>query len=484
MGFTFLRNIINVRRSRLHGEDGFTLIEVMVSAVIVVLLAASVAKALIASTDFSGYERYRSQADEVAQQDQERLKSMSDAQLANLDQTRNVAVGPTTYTLHSTATFLSSSGTSSCTSGNTAYFKVTSTVAWNATKGNPVHNVTEETIITRPVSGSLTLKVNDQAGNGLSGVTVTPTGTNTGYTTNGVTDPTGCAAFAGLPVDGYTLALSDTGYVDVDGNANPSEAASVNSTGVTAATQMVMGQAGSLNASFATWDATSGATPIAAPGTTVPGFELSYYGSGAGNHMTVFKTTGSTTVSAPNLSANNLFPFALTGPSYTNNYQVWAGSCPQEQPLQPPAGMDTASVTPGGYATPVVAEPAIDVAVKNNGSYVPPTDVKITFTGTSSNGTCTDTWSPVPQLTTEAVGPVTYYVYPAPFASTAAKGSANASATGDPGSIKVCVDYKTGASTYRKETSAAFTNTNFSGPTYLPTTMDLKLDGASLSGKC
>jgi prepilin-type N-terminal cleavage/methylation domain-containing protein len=481
MGFTFLRNITGaVRRSRLDREHGFTLIEVMVSAAIVVLLAASVAKALIASTDFSGYERYRSQADEVAQQDQERLKSLSDAQLTDLDQTRAVVVGPTTYTLHSTATFLSSSGTSSCTSDSTAYFKVTSNVAWNATKGNPVSSITEETIITRPLGGSLVLKVNDQTGAGLSGVTVTPTGQSTKYTTNGVTDPTGCAAFAGLPIDGYTLKLADTGYVDPNGNPNPTEAASVNASGVTSAIPMIFGQAGSVKASFVTNDATSGATAVA-----VPGYELSYYGSGGGNQMNVFATTGSQSASATNLTATNLFPFALPGPTYTNNYQVWAGSCEQEEPLQPPSGTDTASVTPGVANAPgTVDEPAVDLAVTYNGSYVTPSDVYITFTGTSSAGTCTDEWKAVPQLTTETVSGVTYGVYPAPFASNATKGTATASSTGDPGSIVVCADYKNSGGTYYRQTSSSFENTNFTGPTFAPAMPDLYNGTGHLTGKC
>jgi hypothetical protein len=126
----------------------------------------------------------------------------------------------------------------------------------------------------------------------------------------------------------------------------------------------------------------------------------------------------------------------------------------------------------------------VDVAVKNNTSYVPPTDVKILFSGTSSAGTCTDTWAQVPKLTTEVANGVTYYVYPAPFASNAAKGTSTASASGDPGTIQVCVDYKTGSASYRKETSASFTNTNFAGPTYLPTTMDLTKDATSGSGTC
>lgn len=478
MGFTFLRNIIGaVRRSRLGREHGFTLIEVMVSAVIVVLIAASVAEALIASTDYSGYERYRSQADEVAEQDQQRLKSLSDAQLTDLDQTRSVVVGPTTYSLHSTAAFLSSSGSSSCTSNSTAYFKVTSAVSWTATRGNPVSSITEETIITRPLGGSLVLRVNDQTGAGLSGVTVTPTGQSTGYTTNGVTDPTGCAAFAGLPIDGYTLKLADSGYVDPNGNPNPTEAATVNSAGVTSAIPMIMGQAGSVTASFVTNDATSGATAVA-----VPGYELSYYGSGGGNQMNAFSTTGSQSSSATNLTASNLFPFALPGPSYTNNYQTWAGDCEQEEPLQPPTGTNAASVTPGGAVATTVDEPAIDLAIKYSGSYVTPSDVYATFTGTSSAGTCTDEWKAVPKLTTETVSGVTYGVYPAPFASNATKGTASASSTGDPGSIVVCADYKNSGGTYYRQTSSSFENTNFTGPTFVPTMTDLKTGG--VTGKC
>ena len=38
------------------------------------------------------------------------------------------------------------------------------------------------------------------------------------------------------------------------------------------------------------------------------------------------------------LNATSLFPFWSPSTTYTNNYQLWAGKCEQEQPLQPPDG--------------------------------------------------------------------------------------------------------------------------------------------------
>lgn len=477
----------------------------LVAALLVLIISAGVATALISSTDFTSHERNQSQANAVAQQDQERLKSMTDAQLTSLHQTRTVPLNNTQFTVVSTASFLSANGTSSCTSKAVAYFKLTSTVTSAATAGNAAQTVTEETIITRPLSGSLVVPVQDQTGAPLSGAAVSINGQSSGYSQSATTDQNGCVAFSGLPTDSYTITATDPGYVDANGNSSPSETAGVNQTSVTAATTIIMGLAGSIKVGFVTqgtsvaFDGTHGAAP--------DGAEVSYYGTGNGIHMTtaacftapgtactgtgtgpvVFSALGNTV----NLAPGSLFPFYLgSSAQYTKNYQVWAGACEQEQPLQPPAGTNFATVTPGMAATAMAApgvdvsvfEPAIDVAVKyNNGSAVLPSHVDIKFSG-AGTATCQDTWRGVPRVGTETIAGVTYGVYPAPFASQAAAGSATASATGDTGTISVCADYNS-----RYEWSPAMQNNNFSAPTTVLSSgkiMDVAKDAASLSGTC
>jgi Tfp pilus assembly protein PilV len=468
-------------RARAAAHEGFTLIEVLVSALLVLLISAAVAEALVTSSDFTGYTRNHYQANVVAQQDQERMKSMSDTALTALHQTRTVTLNNTQYTVTSSATFLDATGGSSCTSRGAAYFKLTSTVSWAGAVGGAGKSVTEESLITRSLAGSMVATTDDQTAAPLAGVNINASGQNSGYSASGVTDQNGCVAFAGLPSDSYTLTYTDLGFVDVNGNASPTQTQSVNQTSTSAANAEVMGQAGSVSSTFYTVNSSHAAL-------TASGYELSYYGSGNGNKMTALKTVGSGTAAAATQTATSLFPFwASSTTTYTNNYQLWAGACEQEQPLQPPTGSGTATVAPGAAGvspsngTPTVAEPAIDVAVKYNGAYVAPGQVWVTFTGSGTGGACSDKWQNIPVAGTEVVSGVTKYIYPAPFASTAAVGASNASATGDPGNITVCVQYTTGATT-RHESTTAMTNTNFTAPTPLPATMDLKNDTTSGTG--
>ena len=468
-------------RARLASERGFTLIEVLVSALLVVLISAAVAEGLITSSDFTGYTRNHSQADVVAQQDQERMKAMSDAQLTALHQTRTVTLNNTNYTVSSTATFLDATGGSSCTSKGTAYFKLTSNVSWSGAVGGAGKIVTEESVITRSLAGTLVATVNDQTATPLSGVNISATGQSTNYTAGAITDSNGCVAFAGLPSDSFTLTYTDLGFVDVNGLSNPTQTQVVNQTSTAAANTEVMGQAGTVAPTFQTENSSHAVLPA-------NGYELSYYGSGNGNKMSAFKTVGSQTTYAASLSGTSLFPFWSPSTTYNNNYQLWAGKCEQEQPLQPPTGSGAATVAPGAAGlspsggVPVVAEPAVDVAVKyNGGTAILPTDVWMKFTSTTGTA-CSDTWQFVPSVGTETVSGTTYAIYPAPFASTSAAGTSTASATGDQGTLSVCADVNHSGS-YRYEYSTGFANTNFTAPTIAPV-MDVYKDSASKAGKC
>jgi hypothetical protein len=363
-------------------------------------------------------------------------------------------------------------------------------VTWPEGFRNATGSITEETIVTRTVTGGILAQVNDQTGTGIPGVLVTANGQSTGENVSGVTDASGCTLFANLPTDTYTIALAAAGYVDKDGNASPPSASvNVTQTAITAPhVALNLGLAGSMSTTFAT--TSNAGTALAATGR-----EVSYYGSGNGISMTNIDVAGSTSASATPLAIGSLFPFYAPPPigsSYTNNYQVWAGACQQEQPLKPPTingtATNVATVGPGiGGVPATVWEPAIDLAIKYKGAYVAPTDVKLLFTGTStSTGTCTDTWSNVTPLGTDTVSSVSYGIYPAMFASTAAKGSATASRTGDPGTLKICADYKYQASPalYRRETSAtAYTNTSTTSAT-VASVMDVFNDGTSQAGQC
>jgi prepilin-type N-terminal cleavage/methylation domain-containing protein len=465
-------------RARLASERGFTLIEVLVSALLVVLISAAVAEGLITSSDFTGYTRNHSQADVVAQQDQERMKAMSDEQLTALHQTRTVSLNNTQYTVASTATFLDATGGSSCTSKGTAYFKLTSNVSWSGVVGGAGKSVTEESVITRSLAGTLVATVNDQTATPLSGVNIGATGQTTNYTAGAITDQNGCVAFAGLPSDSFTLTYTDLGFVDVNGLSSPTQTQVVNQTSTAAANTEVMGQAGTVAPTFQAENSSHTVIPA-------NGYELSYYGSGNGNKMSAFKTVGSQTSYAASLSGTSLFPFWSPSTTYNNNYQLWAGACEQEQALQPPTGSGAATVAPGAAGqsptggVPVVAEPAVDVAVKYNGTLALPTDVWMKFT--SSTGTaCSDVWKNVPSVGTETVSGTTYAVYAAPFASTSAAGTATASATGDKGTLSVCADYNH-SGTYKYEYTTGFANTNFTAPTIAPI-MDLGTSGST--GHC
>lgn len=432
-------------------DAGFTLIEILVSALIVALISAAVADGLIASAHLSGTERQRSQADQLAQQDQERLKGLSDQQLQGLSQTRTVKLDGYSYTVTSNATFEDTSGASTCSSGRAAYFKVTSTASWP-----PSGSMTEESIIRRTVDGGLRVQVDDQSGvNPLAGVPVTAT--MGASTATGATDPNGCFVFTGMSPGNYNVGVAAAGYVDKDGNSSPPGiSATVAATGIapTNTTPLIIGQGGSITASFTSNTATSAFT--------VPGYHLSYFGSLGNSHMSSAVVLGSgAPVTSIATATSHLFPFtSFVGSTYnyTGNYQVWAGNCASEQPLVAPAGIDLATVTPGSAVSATVGEPALDASITGNTA---PLDVKITY----SDGTCTDVWSPVASAGADPTNG--YAVYPAPFASNAAKGAPTSNVPGVAGSLSFCVDYKSGPTTYRKQTIPGITNTSFTAPKVL-----------------
>lgn len=403
----------------LGGDRGFTLIEVLVGALMIVLIAAATATALISTAHTSADQRIRSQADQFATQDQERLRGLSDAQLTGLSQSRTVTVNGLTFTVSSVSTSEDTSGTSSCAStAAAAYYRIVSTVSW--TENNATQNLVEDSLLSRPVTGDLRVQVTDPAGQQVPGLTVGAAGPST---QTSPTDSTGCVLFAGLIPGGYTVTMTDPGYITPTGATTPLTAsATVTTTGVAVPTgsPFVLGLPGSLAGTFATSAATGSATAEADG--------MSWVGTDGVNTMSGVAPTSAAGVvtSAASPSTKSLFPFYNATNGYTGNYAAWGGRCAQQKP---PTATST-SVTPGFAATATVVEPLLNLNVTYNGTAITtkPSRVALTF----SAGGCTDSWTPTVATTKTANG---WLVNPGqPYAAS--------------NKLTVCADYVTGGRTY------------------------------------
>jgi prepilin-type N-terminal cleavage/methylation domain-containing protein len=441
-------------------EKGFTLIEVLVSALVVTLIAAAVAEGLMTNIKVTADQHRRNEAQMLAEQDQERLKGLSAEQLDNLSQTYNATYDGYKFKVQSQAWYLSSTNGAACSSGAGATsFKTISTVSWTDPTNTDHILATDESVIAPDAGGSILAQFHDQTTAPLAGVSVAATLTSPVESDSATSDANGCTIFTGLPTGTYNLTFTDAGYVDPNGNASPiSDTANVASTGIATPSRgnpIELGQAGGVTGDFYIDNG-------GAPGPAFSSGSLSWYGSGSGYSMSNSRTrtvstpaTSLQTTTVAGASGSGLFPFAssLNPASYTNNYQLWAGTCRAEEP---PAGKDEASVTPGYSGSIPVTEPEIDVNatyLNNRGqtSPVTPNDVKITFNATSGN-TCSDTWayssSSTPPYTADTSQGANHYEFAAPFATGATSGS-TASASGQTGNFTVCADYTTGGKTYK-----------------------------------
>ena len=127
-------------KPRFGRESGFALVEVVVSAVIVMILASGTLFAIEATQRTSVEERHRATAHGLAQEDQARMRAFRISALSNYSETRTVEADDGTYTVSSRADFVTdSTGTASCEQ-NTAsadYIRISSTVTWPSIGARP-----------------------------------------------------------------------------------------------------------------------------------------------------------------------------------------------------------------------------------------------------------------------------------------------------------------------------------------------------------
>lgn len=393
-------------------QDGFMLIETIMSALLVALIAVGVYAGIDGPAATSAANQQRSVAATLAEQDQESLRAMPVTSLSNYQnqytkQACSDGSNPPcnngrtiAYTINSSAQWATSStGALACGSTTADYLKLTSQVTWQSE--GIVKPVTLESIYAPPpasfnsTTGNLSVQLQDQDSTPNPAVGVPVTVNSTGSPTIN-TNSQGCSFFGYLPVGTYNVTYSQPGYVDPSGNNAISSTQSV-SQGNTTVLQGSYAPAGQIAVSFQTLlQGQSQPTAVQAP-----------YVSVANTGIPAQTRTFGTGTAASTITAGSLFPFP-------SGYGIYAGQCAGDNPVnnnsnyytQNPAAMVT--VGPGGGYSATVYMPTINVAVQNVlGASLGSARVTVKQTAASCSGL--DSW-PTVQANSQGV-----FANPYPF---------------------------------------------------------------------
>jgi Tfp pilus assembly protein PilV len=203
------------RGARTSSEAGFAMVEVMVSAVLLIVLAMATLPLLDQAGQRAGANKSRSIAANLAQADQDRMRQMAINDLANFSDQRTKTVEGVDYSIKSSTQWVrDASGFVTCAvdPSKAEYVKITSTVTWPKmfnTKPVIVESfVAPGVTALGPSKGTLTVKLQNALGGAQPNIPVTAGGLS------GVTDAGGCYVFAQLNAGSNTLTYNAPGYVD------------------------------------------------------------------------------------------------------------------------------------------------------------------------------------------------------------------------------------------------------------------------------
>jgi hypothetical protein len=361
------------------------MVEVMVAALLIALIAAAIFAGLGSVADIAGGQRHQTEASELAQQDEQRLRGLNVTELASStgatgvtaaglygNASYNQTVDGETYTVASAAQFVTASTTSaSCTSsasGNADYIETTSKVTWQNSNDHGAA-VEEHSLITPHIGGGLVVQVTNgvlPTSSPVAGAQIQVTGTNTATQTL-TTDSNGCVVFAGLPGGNYTV--SWPGYVEQSGATSESV---IVADGTTVDESYGLQTAGTVVASFTTsYTGDTGPTGVTGPTgtTTVAGTADTFVAANSQLSTPVVSGTPDS-YGSPVSSGASLFPFS-------GAYSVYAGDCVGDAPPSPASAL----VTAAGTTAVTVAEPAMILDVWGATGELDDADPSLTYVG-------------------------------------------------------------------------------------------------------
>ncbi len=417
------------------GEDGFILIEVLVSALILAIVAAAVLAVLSSTTHSAASERVRAQASALAQEDQARLRTFRLSTLQRFDQERkDIELDGTKFTVRSEGRFVGSASNEIVCNGEssaTDYVRIISTVSSAAMPGSIVLQsmISPSNGSLDQNHGTLSFSVKNAKNQPLSGVSISGTGAG-GF--SGRTDSTGCANFADLPAGNYQVTSSANGMVNMAG-----ETSTTKQYGAPSAATQTVGLYYDVPATIEPkFVYRIGSSPNFAEGRTD---SIEVFNGEAGTLATTYGTPGGTRTLP--LKVTNVFPFK-------SQTTVYAGSCetnnpdPERKIEENRPAMASVELSPGGLATPTIQLPALNLTVQKEGVAV--SGAKVITTDTK----CPSTTSGVKrEYSTDAQGHLT------------TTGSQPKPDAGMPwGEYKICASTAIGTETRRQEATAIVKN--------------------------
>ena len=344
------------------------LLEVVISALLVGLIAVGTFSAFDAAGKSTEGSRDHAQATVIAQQDEERLRGLTTTQLAQLGSVETAraengscleqvsgawhywnkgstsscenptglsgtAYTATVFTVTSSASYVAAEKgaeqaafTCEKTGGAASYLQTTSSVSWTSL-GKTRPPVSQSGIVTVPTSGVLLVKVLNQNNEAIAGATVTVTGT--GVNTTQTTPAGGCVIFGGLPAETVTVDAYKSLWVDKQGKSPP-PALPVPITTTTSVIEKTfnIGEPGEIVADFESNGVITGVTSdtfyalqteMASP--------TDYVTETAGNYTSSVTMMG--------IEGKGLFPFVKVGkPAGEAPYTVFAGDCEANNPAK------------------------------------------------------------------------------------------------------------------------------------------------------
>lgn len=363
-------------------QDGFIIIEVLVSALILAIVAGAVLALITATTRSAASERSHSTAYGLAQEAQAQMRALPITTLKSYEHTSHTTIGGTKFEVLSKSFYVNNqSGTASCSQQNASldYVEITSTVT-SPTLLNPVSLqsiVSPSAGSLNPTHGNLVFQVDNALGEGVSGVSISSTGTGNPGSFSGSTEATGCAIFSDIPAGNYKVTATAGGLITPEGTTTWTKESVGVPKGSTAQVPISFDRPGSL---FATFEYLEPSTRELAP---APVDSMEMFQSEQGSTTTPFGTPNLTTRSAT-LEDKSAYPFKTA-------YTVYAGYCTSNNPDPADEKINTAAyqsvpVTGGGVATPHIQVPALNLSVTSGGNAVKGAKVILTDTTCKYNG--------------------------------------------------------------------------------------------------